>query len=108
MNDVVYFVCAVSVVAAATILTRALPFLIFGNRPLPEAVRYLGEYLPPAIMVILVIYCMRGISFTAYPFGAPEIISCAAVVLLHLWKKNMYVSIIGGTVCYMALCALMV
>ena len=94
----------VAVIALVTMGIRFLPFLIFGgNRKTPKFISYLGQVLPFAIMGILVVYCLRNISFTASPFGIPELISCALVVALHLWKKNTLLSIIGGTVCYMVL-----
>lgn len=92
------------VIALVTMALRFLPFLIFGgNRQTPKFITYLGQVLPYAIMGMLVIYCLRGISFSSMPFGIPELLACALVVVLHLWKKNTLLSIIGGTVCYMLL-----
>lgn len=94
----------IAVVSLVTIGLRFLPFLIFGeNRKTPPLVTYLGQVLPYAIMAMLVVYCLKGIHFTAAPFGLPELLSCAAVVLLHLWKRNTLLSIGMGTVCYMLL-----
>ena len=56
-----------------------------------------------AIMVILVFYCVRNINLTQYPYGMAEIISSIAVILTQMWRKNMYLAIIVGTVCYMIL-----
>ena len=94
----------IAVVALVTIALRFLPFLIFGeNRKTPPLVSYLGQVLPYAIMGMLVVYCLKGITFTAAPFGIPEIIGCASVILLHIWKRNTLLSIGAGTVCYMLL-----
>ena len=93
----------VAVVALVTIFLRFLPFLIFRNRTSPAFITYLGKVLPFAIMGMLVVYCLRNISFSAMPFGIPEVISVALVVGLHVWKKNTLLSIISGTVCYMLL-----
>lgn len=94
----------IAVIALVTAALRFLPFLIFGeNRKTPPLISYLGQVLPYAIMGMLVVYCLKGISFTAFPFGLPEIIGCAAVTLLHVWKRNTLLSIGGGTVCYMLL-----
>lgn len=85
-----------------TFLTRALPFLIFKHTErLPEIVLYLGKVLPMAIMFCLVLYCIRNTAFLTYPYGMPEVIGIAIVVVLHLWKRNNMLSIIGGTLCYM-------
>ena len=94
----------VAVVALVTIALRFLPFLIFsGNKTTPPFVAYLGRVLPYAIMGMLVVYCLRNIQLFSAPHGAPEFIACAAVMLLHLWKRNTLISIVGGTVCYMLL-----
>lgn len=94
----------IAVIAGVTICLRFLPFIIFsGKRKTPPFITYLGRVLPYAIMGMLVIYCLRNISFTSSPFGLPELSASAAVVLLHLWKRNTLLSIIGGTVCYMLL-----
>lgn len=92
------------VAGAVTLLLRFLPFLIFnGKRETPPYISYLGKVLPYAIMGMLVIYCLRGISFTAAANFLPELIACAVVVLAHVWKRNTLLSIISGTVCYMLL-----
>ena len=92
------------VAGAVTLLLRFLPFLIFnGKRETPPYIIYLGKVLPYAIMGMLVIYCLRGISFTAAANFLPALIACAVVVLAHVWKRNTLLSIISGTVCYMLL-----
>ena len=94
----------VAVTALVTIGLRFLPFLIFGeNRKTPEIVAYLGRVLPFAIMGMLVVYCLKSVSFVSSPFGIPELIGCAVVAGLHLWKRNTLLSIGGGTLCYMLL-----
>lgn len=94
----------IAVMSLVTIGLRFLPFLIFGeNRKTPDLIAYLGQVLPYAIMGMLVVYCLKGISFAASPYGLPELLGCAAVVLLHLWKRNTLLSIGGGTLCYMLL-----
>ena len=94
----------IAVMALVTAALRFLPFLIFGeNRKTPPLISYLGRVLPYAIMGMLVVYCLKDISFAGSPFGIPEIISCAVVTLLHIWKRNTLLSIGAGTVCYMLL-----
>ena len=94
----------IAVIALVTAALRFLPFLIFGeNRKTPPLVTYLGQVLPYAIMGMLVVYCLKGITLTAFPFGIPELLGCAAVTLLHIWKRNTLLSIGVGTVCYMLL-----
>ena len=93
----------VAVISIVTILLRFLPFIIFGKRETPTFVLYLGKVLPFAVMGMLCVYCLKGVSFLAFPYGIPEIISVLLVVLLHLWRKNTLLSIVGGTACYMLL-----
>ena len=94
----------IAVVALVTIALRFLPFLVFGeNRRTPPLIAYLGQVLPYAIMGMLVVYCLKDVTLTTAPFGIPELLGCAAVALLHLWKRNTLLSIGAGTVCYMLL-----
>ncbi len=107
MPETLYAIAAIAVVALVTWALRAAPFLLFGSRPLPKTMRYLGKALPPAIMTVLVIYCLRNTRFDRSPFGIPELAACALVALLQIVKRNMYLSIIAGTVCYMVLIRLL-
>lgn len=93
----------ISVVSAVTVLVRFLPFIVFSGKETPKFVLYLGKVLPFAVMGMLCVYCLKGVSFVAMPYGIPELLSVAAVVILHLWKRNTLLSIIGGTACYMLL-----
>lgn len=94
----------VAVVALVTSGLRFLPFLIFGeNRTTPPLITYLGKVLPYSIMGMLVIYCLKDVSLLSAPFGVPELIGCAVVALLHIWKRNTLLSIGAGTLCYMLL-----
>jgi branched-subunit amino acid transport protein AzlD len=94
----------IAVVSSVTIFTRALPFLFFsGNRQPSKYVLYVGNILPPAVMAMLLLYSIRSVTPLVYPYGLPEFISIAVVVLLHIWKRNNLISILGGTLCYMSL-----
>ena len=97
-------IASIAVMAVITFLTRALPFLLFdrGESP-PKLVLYLGRVLPPAIVAMLIIYCLRGVSFAAPGGWVPQLLCVAVVVALHLWKHNNLLSIFGGTVLYMVL-----
>ena len=94
----------IAVIALVTAGLRFLPFLIFGeNRKTPPLIAHLAQVLPFAIMGMLVVYCLKDVSFTAAPFGIPEAMSVATVALLHIWKRNTLLSIGAGTLCYMLL-----
>ena len=92
------------VMAAVTLLTRALPFLLFdhGDHP-PRIVLYLGQVLPPAVITMLIVYCMKGMSFAAPAGWVPMLLAGLAAVVLHLWKGNDLISIFGATALYMLL-----
>jgi len=97
-------IATIAVVALVTAGLRFLPFLIFGeNRKTPPLITYLGQVLPYAIMGMLVVYCLKDVSFVSGSFGIPEALGCAAVALLHIWKRNTLLSIGSGTVLYMLL-----
>ena len=97
-------VVIILMVALGDQMTRWLPFLLFPEKKeLPQAVLYLGKVLPPAMMGLLVVYCLKYVTWLSAPHGAPELLAIAAVVLLHRWKENVLLSIGGGTVLYMLL-----
>lgn len=88
----------------ATVLTRSLPFLLFReSRPTPPFIQYLGKALPAAIFAMLVVYCLKNVNITGGSHGLPELIAIAVTIGLHLWKRQMLISIAGGTVVYMLL-----
>ena len=94
----------IAMCVVGTMLTRFLPFLVFrSKRPTPRYIQYLGRVLPGAIFAMLIIYCLRDVSLLQGSHGLPELIAIAVTVGLHLWKRQMLLSIAGGTVCYMLL-----
>jgi len=97
-------IASIAVMAVVTCLTRAMPFLLFdrGDHP-PKIVLYLGRVLPPAIIAMLIVYCLKGVSFATPAGWVPALMSSAAAVLLHLWKGNDLLSIFGATVLYMVM-----
>ena len=100
MSDL-HSVLIVAVTAGVTILLRFLPFFVFGEKKTPEFLDYLGKFLQYAIMAMLVVYCLKGVSFAAAASWLPAVISVTVVVVLHVWKRNTLISIVGGTICYM-------
>ena len=94
----------IAMVIFGTMLTRFLPFLLFPTgKPTPKYIQYLGKVLPAAVFGLLVIYSLKNVSIFAGSHGIPEFISIAVVIGLHLWKRQMLLSIAGGTACYMLL-----
>ena len=92
----------VAVMAIVTMLLRFLPFMVF-RKNIPPIITYLGKVLPPAIIGMLVVYCLKDVRITSHPFGLPELLAAACVVGLQMWKRNSLVSILSGTLLYMVL-----
>ncbi|MCG7337251.1 branched-chain amino acid transporter permease [Sporosarcina sp. ACRSM] len=94
----------IAMVVLGTMLTRFLPFIVFpSGKPTPLYIQYLGKVLPTAVIGLLVIYCFKDVNLQSGSRGIPELIAVAVVALLHFWKKNMLLSIAGGTIVYMFL-----
>lgn len=94
----------IAVVALGTMLTRFLPFLIFpGGKETPKFIQYLGKFLPGAVFGLLVVYCLKHVDLLSGSHGIPEAVAIAVVAGLHLWKRQMLLSVAGGTLCYMLL-----
>lgn len=103
-KQTLHLVLMVLVMAVVTFLLRAFPFMVFsGKKETPQFVLYLGKVLPFAIIGMLVIYCVKDISFVALGSFLPYIISGAIVVVLHVWRRSTLLSITAGTLSYMAL-----
>ncbi len=94
----------ISLVVLGTVITRFLPFIVFpAGKNTPKYIQYLGRALPAAVFGLLVVYCLKGVELLSWSHGLPELISVVLVVGLHLWRRQMLLSIAGGTVCYMLL-----
>lgn len=94
----------IAAVALGTMVTRFLPFLVFsGKKPVPKYVEYLGKALTGAALGLLVVYGFKNVNVLAGSHGLPELIALVVIVLLHLWKRNMLLSIAAGTGVYMLL-----
>ena len=92
----------IATMSVVTILLRALPFVAFRKKT-PPYISYLGKVLPPAMIGLLVVYCLKDITLTTRPFGIPELIAAACVVGVQVWKRNSLASILTGTIVYMVL-----
>ncbi len=92
------------VVALTTFVTRVVPFLIFPKgKKIPKVVEYLGKVLTPAVIGMLVVYCLKDTAVLTAPHGIPEALAVLTVAVLHIWKRNNLLSIGAGTVLYMIL-----
>ena len=97
-------IITVAMCVLGTLIMRALPFAVFSSKkPTPKFIQYLGMALPAAIFGMLVVYCLKGVTLLSAPHGLPELIAICAVVGIHLWRRNMLLSIFSGTAIYMVL-----
>lgn len=97
-------IITVALAVAATVITRFLPFILFPKgRKIPQFIVYLGKVLPSAVFGLLIVYCLKNVDVTAGSHGLPELIAIAVTAALHIFKRNMLLSIAAGTVCYMLL-----
>jgi branched-subunit amino acid transport protein AzlD len=106
MNEISigYSLFIIILIATLTFGSRLFPFAVFGRGgKTPEAVTYIGNILPPAVMIMLVVYCIKDVTPLAWPHGIPELISIASVVFLYKFTKNHLIAMVGGTALYMVL-----
>lgn len=97
-------IITIAIIIVCTVFTRAIAFILFpAGKPTPQYVTYLGKVLPAAALGMLVIYCMKDYNLLAETHAIPELLSIATVCMLHFWKKNMFLSIVGGTAIYMVI-----
>lgn len=102
MIDIPHSLALAAILIVINALSRFLPFWVF-SKGVPEPVAYLGKVLPAAIMGMLVVYCLRNMTFLEAPYGAAEVIAVAAVVLVHKWRHSTMLSLVAGTAVYMLL-----
>lgn len=97
-------IITIAMCTLGTMATRFLPFIVFSEkRKTPAFIQYIGKFLPSAVFGMLVVYCLKDVEFTGGNYGLPEIIAIIFTILLHKQKKQMLLSIAGGTICYMLL-----
>lgn len=94
---------ATLIAALVIFATRLFPFALFSKREPPSILRFIEKYIPPMIMAILLIYCLKDVDFATRPFGLPQLIALCITMASYLWKGNSMVSIFGGTIVFMLL-----
>lgn len=104
MMSTAQHIITIAMIVLGTMLTRFIPFIAFpSDKPTPKYIQYLGKVLPAAVIGLLVVYCFKDVRLTSGSHGIPELIGAVIVVVLHFWKKNMFLSIAAGTIAYMFL-----
>jgi len=102
MNDNIYLLGVIAVMTAATFATRIFPFVALKGKSEHPLMDYIGKYMPPAVMTILVLYSLKAVDLNNAPYGANELMAMGITAVMHLWKNNFLLSIISGTAFYMA------
>lgn len=103
MNSIQIFLTILTM-AIGTVITRFISFWLFpANKETPKYIVYLGKVLPYSVMGMLIVYCLKNVSLIEWSHGIPEFTAIALTAVLHIWKKNMMVSISAGTIFYMIL-----
>lgn len=90
-------IITVAILAVGTASTRIVPFLIFRGKETPKYIQYLSTVLPPAVFGMLVVYCLKDVQWTGETYGLPEMVGVVVTALLHAWKRDMLISVFGGT-----------
>lgn len=104
MENNIQVLLTILIISLGTILTRALPFIVFpANRKTPKYILYLGTVLPFSIIGMLIVYCFQNVSIFLWPYGLPELIAGVFVVAAHKLRHNLLLSVGGGTILYMIL-----
>lgn len=100
-----YYYVGIALIALVTALIRFFPFIVFKGEgeDLPENIKYMGQVLPPAIMITLVVYNLRKTQLGQSPYGLPELLAMISIIIFHFRFKNTFLSILLGTVIYMVL-----
>lgn len=93
-------IITIALMGLAVMTTRFLPFALFQGRKTPQYVQYLGTVLPAAVFGLLVVYCLKNVDITTGSHGIPELIGIIVTIVLHVWKRQMMLSIAGGTITY--------
>lgn len=106
MTSVAETIYIVPILAVIIFLTRLFPFALFSKRNPPAFIRFIERFIPPMVMAVLVVYCLKDIQWSVWPSGIRELAAIVVVTALHIWKKNAMLSIFGGTAVYMLLVAL--
>lgn len=100
-------ITTIAILALMTVLTRALPFLIFpAGKPTPKYIQYLGKALPLAVFGMLVVYCLKDVQWLEGMHGIPEIVGIATTAVMHIWRRQLFLSMAVGTAVYMVLIGL--
>ena len=103
MENTLYLITFILTMGLATLITRAAPFILFSKQGEHPLLVFLGRYLPPAIMILLLIYCVKDVNWFVDKGGINEIAALSVVVVAHLLFRNSLISILLGTGLYMAL-----
>lgn len=98
-----YLIAGIVIATIMTYLTRVIPFLFFRTKEPSPLIKYIEWNMPVMIMVILVFYALKDVSWAIYPYGLAEIIGVGVTIISYLRFKNALLSIFLATIIYMIL-----
>lgn len=90
----------IALMGLVTYGVKGLPFYTVAFVKDNKAIEVLGQFLPPAIMAILVMYCLFLIDYQSTPAIAANSIALGVVIGLHLMWRNTLISMVGGIAVY--------
>lgn len=93
-----YILAAVFVAAGITFLLRLLPFGLKKALAGSELLDALSHWIPLGAVALLAIYAVAKINYSSFATAAPYLAGLVVTVGVHLWRKNMVLSMVAGTV----------
>ncbi len=96
-------IIAIFLMGGVTFFTRAFSFILPNSFTANPVIRRVGENLPPAVMVMLIIYALKDADWSQASSGLVALTAVAICGVLQVFFKNMFLSIGAATVFYMAM-----
>ncbi len=93
-----YILAAILVAAGITFLLRLLPFGLKKALAGSELLDALSHWIPLGAVALLAIYAVAKINYSSFATAAPYLAGLVVTVAVHLWRKNMVLSMVAGTV----------
>ena len=93
-----YILAAILVAAGITFLLRLLPFGLKKALAGSELLDALSHWIPLGAVALLAIYAVAKINYSSFATAVPYLAGLVVTVGAHLWRKNMVLSMVAGTV----------
>lgn len=103
--NTMYLIAILAVAGLVTVLLRAVPFALLAPIRESRLIKWLDRRMAVGIMAILSVYTMMDVAWSDLQATLPTLVALVVTVGLHLWKHNLMISILSGTVVCIALSA---